>query len=185
MEHFNLKLFLAPQPAAEPNFAPGFEMILGFYWNTNPFLYQPNPQNSFPGAQAWLLQPERNNWDTRGTRQLQVTPGASPQLFLGWEPRGTGSPVLFPGWHSQIPCRLPTGPCPWWHAAPQPSEPARRWTGPSRCLLPDQCLQWNTGHIPAKFQDLNRVRRNRWFDLFKDSSKEMQLCFPKCLKCCI
>lgn len=110
-----------------------------------------------------------------GKKQLrhdreETAPGDSRScttaFFLGWEPRGTGSPVLFPGWHSQIPCRLPTGPCPWWRAAPRPSEPARRWSAPSRCLPPAQCLQWNIGHIPARSQDLNKVRRNRGFDFF-------------------
>lgn len=86
MEYFNLKLFLAPQSAAEPNLAPGFEMILGFYWNTNPFLYQPNPQNGFAGAQAWFLQLGRNNWAMTAKRQLQVTPGAPPQLFRDGNP---------------------------------------------------------------------------------------------------
>lgn len=90
MEHLNLKLFLALPSAAEPNFAPRFQTILGFYLNTNPFLYQPNPQNGFPGAQRWFLQPGRNNGDISKRRQLQVTPGAAPQLFLGLEPGGKG-----------------------------------------------------------------------------------------------
>lgn len=162
MKHLNLKLFLAPQSAAEPNFAPGFEMVLGFYWNTNPLLDQPNPLNGFPEAQGREETTEtRQGGDS--SRWLQEL---HHSFFLGWEPRGTGSPVLFPGWHSQIPCRLPTGPCPWWRAAPRPSEPARRWSAPSRCLPPAQCLQWNIGHIPARSQDLNKVRRNRGFDFF-------------------
>lgn len=70
--------------------------------------------------------------------------------------------MLFPGWRSQTRGTLPTEPFLLSRAARRLLRLSQIWSEPSRFLPPAQCRRSSTGRTPARFQDLNKVRRNRW-----------------------
>lgn len=128
-----------------------------------------NAENVFPRPQGQFLQVRSNSWATP-----QPLPSAADEeaarddfrsnttAFYLQQPRGLALPALFPGWHSQTHGTLPTEPFLLSRAAQPRLTLSQILSEPSRFLLPARCRRLSTGHTLAKFQDLNKVRRNRW-----------------------
>lgn len=89
--------------------------------------------------------------------QHKTTSEATPQLLFITRAQSPALPASFPGWRSQTPGTLPTELLPSSRAAQPQSALSQIWSELSQFLLPDQCHQLSTGHIPTKFQDLNKV----------------------------
>lgn len=118
----------------------------------------------FPDQKAQFLQLKRNNCVTpQPIFSEETDEGVAQDDFRNYtttyflqETRRLALPVPFPVWRSQTRGMLPIKLFLSSHAVQLQLMLSQILSELSQFLLPDQCHQWNTGHIPTKFQDLNK-----------------------------